>query len=64
MGLHIEDNMIVIRKLKTFYFDLPKVADNNLKHETEFMISCNESLAQHKVKNEIIVQMQAWARYS
>ena len=36
----IEENMIVIRKPKTFYFnfDIPKDVDQNLKHEIEFII--------------------------
>ena len=37
--------MIVIRDLKTFYFnfDWPKDVDENLKHGIEFIINCNES---------------------
>ena len=40
----MEENMIVIRNPKTFYFDLdwPKdVVDKNLKHEIEFIIQIN-----------------------
>ena len=53
--LIIEENMIVIRDLKTFSFnfDWLKNVDENLKHETEFIIKSNESLAVHKIKNEI-----------
>ena len=49
------DNMIVIREPKSFYFnfDLLKDVDKNLKHEIEFIIKHNESLAEHKVKNKI-----------
>ena len=47
-------NMVVIREPKTFYFDfdLPKHADKNLKHETEFVIKGNESLAENKKKRD------------
>ena len=47
--------MVVIRESKTFYFDfdLPKDVDKNLKHEIEFIIKYNESLAEHKIKNVI-----------
>ena len=50
----MEENVVVIREPKTFYFDfnLPKNVDKNLKHETE-CIKHNESLAQHKIKNKI-----------
>ena len=51
----MEENMIVIRGPKTFYFDFdwPKVVDENLKHKIEFTIKSNEPLAENKVKNEI-----------
>ena len=44
--------MFLIRETKTFHFnfDLPKNVDRNLKHETEFIIKRNESLADHKIK--------------
>ena len=47
--------MNVIRDLKAFYFDFhwPKDIDDNLKHEIEFVIESNESLAEKKIKNEI-----------
>ena len=46
--------MIVIRDPKTFYFyfDWPKEVNENLKHEIEFIIKSNESLAKNKTKNE------------
>ena len=46
--------MIVIREPKTLYFDFhwPKDADENLKHEIEFIIKSNESLAENKIKNK------------
>ena len=50
----MEENMIVMRDPKTFSFnfDWPKYADENLKHESEFIIKGNESLAENKIKNE------------
>ena len=50
----MEENMIVIRDPKTFYFyfNWPKDVDENSKHETEFIIKSNESLAENKIKNE------------
>ena len=47
--------MIVIRDPKTlcFNFDWSKYVDWNLKHEIEFIIKNNESLAGIKIKNEI-----------
>ena len=38
--LIMEINMIVIRDLRTFYFDFdwPKDVDKNLKHENDFII--------------------------
>ena len=46
--------MIVIRDLKTFYFyfDWQKNVNENLKHEIEFVIKINESLAVNKIKIE------------
>ena len=48
----MEGNTIVIRDLKTFYFgfDWPKKVDENLKHEIDFIIKSNESLAEKKIK--------------
>ena len=47
----MEENRIVIRDPKTFYFpfDWPKHFDENLNHETEFIIKRNESLAESKI---------------
>ena len=47
--------MVVVRDSKTFcfYFNWPKDVDENLKHEIEFMIKSNESLAADKMKNEV-----------
>ena len=42
--------MVVIRELKTFYFDfdLPKDVGKSLKHEIESIKKSNESLAEKK----------------
>ena len=51
----MEENMIVIRDTKTFYFDFdwPKDVDENLKHKIEYIIKSNEYLAENKIKNNI-----------
>ena len=51
----MDKNMIVIRDPKNIYFnfDWPKGIDENLKHESQFIIKRNESLAENKIKNEI-----------
>ena len=50
----MEENMIVIRDPKTFYFhfDWRKDVDENFdeKHEIEFIIKSNESLAENEIK--------------
>ena len=50
----MEENMIVIKDPKTFHFnfDSPKIVDENLEHEIEFIIKGNESLAGNKIKNK------------
>ena len=50
----MEENIIVIRDPKTFYFyfNWPKDVDENSKHETEFITKNNESLAENKIKNQ------------
>ena len=51
----MQENMTVTRDPKTsgFNFDWPKDLDEKLKHEIEFIIERNESLAWNKIKNEI-----------
>ena len=47
----MEENVIVKRDSKTFFFfhfDWPKNVDENLKHEIEFIVKSNESLAEKK----------------
>ena len=51
----MKENIVAIRDPKTFYFDFdwPKNVDQDLKHEIEYIIKSNESLAESKTKNEI-----------
>ena len=51
----LKENMIKIRDLKTlcFNFNWTKDVDGNLKHEIEFIMKSNESLAENEIKNEI-----------
>ena len=51
----MKENLIVIRKAKTFYFDFDwsKDVDEHLKHKIEFIIKSNEYLPENKIKNEI-----------
>ena len=46
--------MVVINDPKTssFNFNLPKDVDENLKHEIEFIIKSNESLAEIVIKKK------------
>ena len=48
----MEENMLLKRQTKTFYFDfdLPKDVDKNLKHDIKFIIKSNKSLAENKTK--------------
>ena len=45
--------MILVRDPRTFDFDWPKDTDENFKHEIEFILKSNESLAENKIKTEI-----------
>ena len=51
----MEENIIVLRDPTTFCFnfDWLKDVDENLKHESKFIIKNNKSLAENKIKNEI-----------
>ena len=51
----MEQILVVIRDPKTFSlnFDWPGCVDENFKHEIEFIIRSNKSLADNKIKNEI-----------
>ena len=46
----------VIRDPKAFYFhfDWPKDADEDLKHEIEFIIKSNEFFSENKTKSKIV----------
>ena len=50
----MEENKIVIRDPNTFYsdFDWSRNVNENLKHDINFIIKSNESLAENKTKNE------------
>ena len=48
MGVHIGENKLaIITGHKTFHCNLFKDVDKNLNHETEFIITRNEALAEH-----------------
>ena len=53
MNLEIQFLKQKKQKLKKIFFDLPKDADENLRHKIELIINSNESLAENKIKNEI-----------
>ena len=44
-------------KTLCFNFDWPKDVNKNLKHEIEFLIKCNESLSENKIKKNEIQQL-------
>ena len=48
----MEEDMIVKKDPKTFYFDFnwSKDVNENLRHEIEFIIKSNESLTENKIK--------------
>ena len=49
--MYIKDNKIVIiTEPKTFYSDLPKNVNNNLKHEIHFIVKYSKFLAEHTIK--------------
>ena len=50
----MEENRVVIKDPKTFYFDFdwPKDVEKNLKHEIEYIIEINENLVENKIKKE------------
>ena len=52
--VHINDNkLLIITEPKTIYFDLTQNVVNNLKQGTDFIITQNDFLADHAIKNEI-----------
>ena len=68
MRVHIGDNKLVIMiEPKTFHFDLPKDVDNNLKHETDFIMKQNECSTGHKTKKwdrQLLFKYMQWEQYS
>ena len=52
----MEENMILTRDPKKFYFDCdwPKDVDENLKHKIEFIIKSNEYLAENIIKTNLL----------
>ena len=56
----IKGSKLLITEPKIIYFDLPKDVGNNLKHETDFIIKCNEFLAQHTIKNDISLLLSSY----
>ena len=50
----MEENMIVIRDLKTFCFnfDVQKDVDENLKHGIKFIVKSKGALAEHKINKK------------
>ena len=52
--MHTGDNKLVITtESKTVHFDLSKIVGNNLKHEIDFIIKCNERLAVYTIKMKL-----------
>ena len=50
MRMYIKCNkLVIITESQTFYFVLPKDADNNSKHEIDFII---QFLAEHTTKKQ------------
>ena len=52
--MYIKDNKtVIITEPKTFYSNLPKNVNNNLKHEIHFIVKYSKFLAEHTIKYEI-----------
>ena len=51
----MEENVVVIRDPKTFYFDFhcAEDVDENLKHGIELIIKSNESLVESNITNKL-----------
>ena len=45
------NKLVIITESKTFYFDLPKNVDNNLKNEIDCITKHNEFLVKPTIKN-------------
>ena len=48
-----DKRLVITTEPKTFYFNLPKDVDSNLKYEIFSIIKHNKALAEHTIKNEI-----------
>ena len=46
----MEQNMVVIRDPKAFWFSFEWPKDENLKDETEFIIKSNKFVAENKIR--------------
>ena len=54
MGVDTGDSKFtIITKPKNFHYGLPKDIDKNLEHEIDYIITHNELLAEHAIKNGI-----------
>ena len=47
----------------SIHLDLVENVDNNMKHETDFIIKRNEFSAEHKIKNEVSHLLCKWKRH-
>ena len=48
-----ETKLVMATESKTVHFDLPKDDGISLKHEIDFIVTCNEFSAENKFKNKI-----------
>ena len=45
--------VIVTKEKKTIPFDLPKIVDNTMKNQIDFIIKHSKGLAEHQIKRKI-----------
>ena len=54
MGVFTDDNkLVIIVEPKTVPIDLPLNINERLENDIKFNVSCNESLAEYAIKNQI-----------
>ena len=55
MKIYIDEckNLVIVVSPKTICVNLPIKISQNLEHDIKYIISCNESLAEYTMKNEI-----------
>ena len=53
MGVYIDKKLLITTVLRALHFDLPKGADNNLKHEIDLIKKSNQFLSEPTTKNKI-----------